>query len=82
MQSTQKSLHIAKAQAENAAQTKSDFLATMIHEIRKPLTGVLDMLGFAIKGQSLAARSKEYLNIAISNARALLVIVGVLQKTL
>jgi signal transduction histidine kinase/DNA-binding response OmpR family regulator len=76
MQSTQKSLHIAKAQAENAAQTKSDFLATMSHEIRTPLTGVLGMLGFAIKDQSLTDRSKEYLNIAISNARALLVIVN------
>ncbi len=76
MQVTQKSLRIAMAQAENAAQVKSDFLAFMSHEIRTPLSGVLGMLGFTTKDQSLSARSKEYIEIAISNSRALLVIVN------
>ncbi len=76
MQVTQKSLRIAKAQAEDAAQVKSDFLAFMSHEIRTPLSGVLGMLGFTIKDQSLTSRSKEYIGIAISNAQALLVIVN------
>ncbi len=76
MQTVQDSLHIAKAQAEDAAQSKSDFLATMSHEIRTPLSGVLGMLGFAIKDKAITARTKEYLETAISNAQALLVIVN------
>jgi len=76
MQTAQDSLHIAKAQAEDAAQSKSDFLATMSHEIRTPLSGVLGMLGFSLKDQALTARTKEYLETAVSNAQALLIIVN------
>ncbi len=76
MQDTQNKLHIAKAQAENAAQSKSDFLATMSHEIRTPLSGVLGMLGFSLKDLALTERTREYLDIAVSNAEALLIIVN------
>ena len=36
-------LHHARARAEAASQTKSDFLSNMSHEIRTPLNGVLGM---------------------------------------
>ena len=76
MQNAQTRLQVAKAQAESAAQSKSDFLATMSHEIRTPLSGVLGMLGFSLKDQSLSPRTREYIDIAASNAEALLIIVN------
>jgi len=76
MQEAQVSLQFAKAEAEGAAQSKSDFLATMSHEIRTPLSGILGMLGFALKDQSITPRTKEYIETALSNAEALLIIIN------
>jgi len=76
MQEAQISLQFAKSEAEGAAQSKSDFLATMSHEIRTPLSGILGMLGFALKDQSITPRTKEYIETALSNAEALLIIIN------
>lgn len=76
MEEVQISLKEAKAEAEMAAQAKSDFLATMSHEIRTPLSGVLGMLNFALKDPSVHNKTREQLDIAQSNARALLTIIN------
>jgi signal transduction histidine kinase/CheY-like chemotaxis protein len=76
MQDVQNSLKKAKAEAEMAAQAKSDFLATMSHEIRTPLSGVLGMLGFALKDTSVHDKTRAQLDIAHSNAKALLTIIN------
>ncbi|MFT7373172.1 MAG: signal transduction histidine kinase/CheY-like chemotaxis protein [Oleiphilaceae bacterium] len=76
MQVVHQSLEDAKAGAENAAQAKSDFLATMSHEIRTPLSGVLGMLGFALRDPQVHDKTREQLEIARSNAKALLTIIN------
>jgi len=76
MQVVQESLEEAKAVAEKAAQAKSDFLATMSHEIRTPLSGVLGMLGFALRDPQVHDKTREQLDIARSNAKALLTIIN------
>ncbi len=76
MQEVQQSLEEAKAVAEEAAQAKSDFLATMSHEIRTPLSGVLGMLGFALKDPQVHDKTRVQLDIAKSNAKALLTIIN------
>jgi signal transduction histidine kinase/DNA-binding response OmpR family regulator len=76
MQQVQENLEEAKAGAEKAAQAKSDFLATMSHEIRTPLSGVLGMLGFALRDPQVHDKTREQLEIARSNAKALLTIIN------
>jgi len=76
MQEVQKHLEQAKADAEKAAQAKSDFLATMSHEIRTPLSGVLGMLAFALNDPQVCNKTRDQLDIAQSNAKALLTIIN------
>ncbi len=69
-------LRTARAQAEAAAEVKSQFLANMSHELRTPLTAVL---GFAdlIGGQpELSTETRRYLERVRSGGRALLATVN------
>lgn len=51
----------AKADAEEANNAKSAFLAMVSHEIRTPMTGILGMVRF-LKGTSLDTQQKDYVD--------------------
>lgn len=59
-------LRRAKAAAEAASVAKSHFLATMSHEIRSPMNGVIGMLEL-LKHSELSACQREYVEIAIKS---------------
>jgi signal transduction histidine kinase/DNA-binding response OmpR family regulator len=78
LQETHVELLQAKEAAEQASQAKSGFLATISHEIRTPINGVIGMLKL-IKDSQLDTRQQAQVNTAITSARALLsVIEGIL----
>jgi two-component system, sensor histidine kinase len=66
-------------EAQRLAQSKSDILATLSHEIRNGLTGVTHVLAAASGAGGRAAPSREQLGAALSAAHDLL---GVLNATL
>lgn len=76
MKEVQNSLEEAKAKAEDAAQAKSDFLATMSYEIRTPLSGILGILEMALQDDSVQTRTRQQLDIAKRNAESLLTIIN------
>ena len=63
----------ARAQAEAANRSKTEFLARMSHEIRTPLNGIIGMLGLLASEETDAAR-KQRAEVAHRSARELLAI--------
>ena len=61
----------ARTEAERANQAKTEFLATMSHEVRTPLSGVLGTLRLLQKTQ-LDSRQSEYIGLSQAAAEALL----------
>jgi signal transduction histidine kinase len=61
----------ALAETERLAKSKSDLLATLSHEIRNGLTGVVHVLAAAAGAGGRAAPSREQLNAALEAARDL-----------
>ncbi|MDB5453656.1 MAG: hybrid sensor histidine kinase/receiver protein [Caulobacteraceae bacterium] len=59
------------AETERLAKSKSDLLATLSHEIRNGLTGVVHVLAAAAGAGGRAAPSREQLNAALEAARDL-----------
>ncbi len=69
-----KSLELARLQAEAAARAKSEFLANMSHELRTPLNAIIgftDILIREIPGQ-LNETQKEYLTDIMESSRHLM----------
>ena len=76
LQENDEGLRLAKQKAEDATRQKSDFLATMSHEMRTPLAGVIGMLGFALRDTRLQDGTREQIQRGQSNAQALLAIIN------
>ena len=70
----EKELNQAKDMAINANKAKSEFLATMSHEVRTPINGILGMLNLAFL-TDLTKDQKNYLGMAKSSAEYLMQIV-------
>ena len=66
----------AKEHAEVVSRHRIDFLSAMSHDIRTPLAGVIGMLKFALRDQSVRGRTQEYLRIGLHNGESLLTILN------
>lgn len=70
-QEAQQTMEYAREQAEQAARSKSDFLAMMSHELRTPMNGVLGMANL-LGSTPLTAEQREYLDMIGRSGHALL----------
>ncbi|HEX8403332.1 MAG TPA: ATP-binding protein, partial [Duganella sp.] len=66
----------AKEHAEVVSRHRIDFLSAMSHDIRTPLAGVIGMIKFAMRDQSVRGRTEEYLRIGLRNSESLLAILN------
>jgi signal transduction histidine kinase/DNA-binding NarL/FixJ family response regulator/HPt (histidine-containing phosphotransfer) domain-containing protein len=70
----EKEMEVAKQAAEAANMAKGEFLATMSHEMRTPLNGIIPLLEI-LRDTKLEADQREYLNTSYQSARHLLRII-------
>jgi signal transduction histidine kinase/ligand-binding sensor domain-containing protein/ActR/RegA family two-component response regulator len=68
-------LEVARAQALQASELKSQFLANVSHEIRTPMNGVIGMTDLAME-LPLPAEARRYLEVARSSADLLLHVIN------
>lgn len=68
-------LELAWIQANEAAESKSSFLAMMSHEIRTPINGVIGM-AYLILRTSLTPRQRDYVHKIMSSGENLLEIIN------
>lgn len=72
---TRERLARAMEGAEAASRAKSEFLATISHEIRTPINGIMGMTELALQTE-LSDEQREYLDLARQSALALLDIIN------
>ncbi len=65
----------ATREAQNATQSKSDFLAMMSHEIRTPLNGIIGMTAVLLS-RDLAAAERDCVETIRSSGEALLAVIN------
>ena len=72
---TEAALRLAKSDAEVASEAKSRFLATMSHEMRTPLNGVIGMLELILR-TPLDNSQENLARLAQNSARALVLLIN------
>ena len=75
LESTREQFVTAREKAESASEAKSQFLATMTHELRTPMNGVLGMSEL-LSGTELSDKQHEYVQIILDSSESLLTIIN------
>ena len=75
MKASELAMQLAKTEAEQANQAKSEFLAVMSHEIRTPMNGIMGMLQLAVQ-HACDKQQQRRLELARTSASALLTIIN------
>ena len=75
MKASELAMQLAKNEAEQANQAKSEFLAVMSHEIRTPMNGIMGMLQLAVQ-HACDEQQQRRLELARTSASALLTIIN------
>ena len=75
LQSTREQFAVAREKAESASEAKSQFLATMTHELRTPMNGVLGMSEL-LASTKLKDKQQEYVQIILDSSESLLTIIN------